>query len=113
MLHGSEMWCGDPRLVPFKASSDTQIYEIQRHRLLRGARRQVVPGARTARACARSDRSTLTLPPQVKQFEESLSKDPTLRSIEQMWNAIPLREVVPIDWAEIARALRTVIRRRR
>ena len=25
-----------------------------------------------------------------------------------MWNANPLREVVPIDWAEIARALRTV-----
>src|SRR4051794_17594539 len=41
----------------------------------------------------------------VKQLEESLSKDPTLRSIDQMWNANPLREVVPIDWAEIARAL--------
>ena len=25
-----------------------------------------------------------------------------------MWNANPLREVVPIDWAEITRALRTV-----
>src|SRR3954468_21738265 len=44
----------------------------------------------------------------VKQFEEGLSNDPTLRSIDQMWNANPLREVVPIDWAEIARALRTV-----
>jgi polyhydroxyalkanoate synthase len=44
----------------------------------------------------------------VKQLEEGLSKDPTLRSIDQMWNANPLREVVPIDWAEIARALRTV-----
>jgi polyhydroxyalkanoate synthase len=44
----------------------------------------------------------------VKQLEQSLSKDPTLRSIDQMWNANPLREVVPIDWAEIARALRTV-----
>ena len=44
----------------------------------------------------------------VKQLEESLSKDPTLRSIDQMWNANPLREVVPVDWAEIARALRTV-----
>ncbi len=44
----------------------------------------------------------------VQQLEESLSKDPMLRSIDQMWNANPLREVVPIDWAEIARALRTV-----
>ena len=44
----------------------------------------------------------------VKQLEEGLAKDPTLRSIDQMWNANPLREVVPIDWAEIARALRTV-----
>ena len=44
----------------------------------------------------------------VKQLEEGLSKDPTLRSIDQMWNANPLREVVPIDWAEIARALRTI-----
>src|ERR687883_654458 len=44
----------------------------------------------------------------VKQLEQTLTKDPTLRSIDQMWNANPLREVVPIDWAEIARALRTV-----
>jgi polyhydroxyalkanoate synthase len=44
----------------------------------------------------------------VKQLEEGLSKDPTLRSIDQMWNANPLREVIPIDWAEIARALRVV-----
>src|SRR4051812_7596685 len=44
----------------------------------------------------------------VKQLEEGLSKDPTLRSIDQMWNANPLREVIPIDWAEIARALRIV-----
>ena len=25
-----------------------------------------------------------------------------------MWNANPFREIVPVDWAEIARALRTV-----
>ena len=43
-----------------------------------------------------------------KQFQESLSKDPTLRSIDQVWNANPLREVVPVDWAEITRALRIV-----
>ena len=44
----------------------------------------------------------------VKQFNDLLAKDPILRSIDQMWNANPLREVVPIDWAEIMRALRTV-----
>jgi polyhydroxyalkanoate synthase subunit PhaC len=44
----------------------------------------------------------------VDQFQRSLSQDPTLRSIDQMWNANPLREVVPVDWAEIARALRIV-----
>ena len=43
----------------------------------------------------------------VDQLQRSLSQDPTLRSIDQMWNANPLREVVPVDWAEIARALRT------
>ncbi|WP_245444735.1 alpha/beta hydrolase [Microvirga sp. KLBC 81] len=37
-----------------------------------------------------------------------MAKDPTLRSIDRMWNANPLREVVPVDWAEIARALRIV-----
>jgi polyhydroxyalkanoate synthase len=44
----------------------------------------------------------------IKPFQESLSQDPTLRTIDQMWNANPLREVVPVDWAEIARALRVV-----
>jgi polyhydroxyalkanoate synthase subunit PhaC len=44
----------------------------------------------------------------VSQFQERLARDPTLRSIDQMWNANPLREVVPVDWAEIARALRIV-----
>ena len=43
-----------------------------------------------------------------RQIEESLSKDPTLRSIAQMWSANPVRKIIPIDWAEIARALRTV-----
>jgi polyhydroxyalkanoate synthase len=43
-----------------------------------------------------------------KQLNESLTNDPLLRSIDEMWNANPLREVVPVDWAEIARALRTV-----
>jgi polyhydroxyalkanoate synthase subunit PhaC len=44
----------------------------------------------------------------VNQLQSSLSQDSTLLSIDQMWNANPLREVVPVDWAEIARALRIV-----
>jgi polyhydroxyalkanoate synthase len=44
----------------------------------------------------------------VDQLQSSLSQDPTLRSIDQMWNANPLREVVPVDWAEIAQALRII-----
>ena len=44
----------------------------------------------------------------VKQLNEMIAKDPLLGSIDQIWNANPLREVVPIDWAEITRALRTV-----
>jgi len=44
----------------------------------------------------------------VKQFNDIIAKDPLLGFIDQMWNANPLRKVVPIDWAEITRALRTV-----
>ena len=43
-----------------------------------------------------------------RHFSEALGNDPVLRSIDQMWNANPLRDVVPVDWAEIARALRLV-----
>jgi len=44
----------------------------------------------------------------VKQFDDIIAKDPLLGSIGQMWIANPLHKVVPIDWAEITRALRTV-----
>ena len=43
-----------------------------------------------------------------QQFSDLLAKDPFLRSVDQMWNANPLRDVVPVDWAGVARALRTV-----
>jgi polyhydroxyalkanoate synthase len=43
-----------------------------------------------------------------KQLGDALAKDPILRSVDQMWNANPMRDVVPVDWAEVARALRTV-----
>src|SRR5918997_2853550 len=44
----------------------------------------------------------------VDQLQTSLSQDQTLGTVDQVWNANPLREVVPVDWAEIARALRIV-----
>jgi len=37
-----------------------------------------------------------------------MADDPTLRQIDQMWNANPLHDVVPVDWAAAAGALRTV-----
>ena len=44
----------------------------------------------------------------MRQLGEMLAKDPILRAAEEALNANPLREVVPVDWTEIARALRTV-----
>ncbi|MBV8523529.1 MAG: alpha/beta fold hydrolase, partial [Acetobacteraceae bacterium] len=44
----------------------------------------------------------------VTQWREMLAKDQLLNSIDQMWNANPYREIVPVDWAGVARALRTV-----
>ena len=44
----------------------------------------------------------------VKQINDLLAKDPLLGFVDQMWNANPMRTVVPIDWAEITRSLRTV-----
>jgi poly[(R)-3-hydroxyalkanoate] polymerase subunit PhaC len=44
----------------------------------------------------------------MRHLGEMLAKDPILRAAEEALNANPLREVVPVDWAEIARALRTV-----
>ena len=35
-----------------------------------------------------------------RQLSEILARDPLLHSIDQMWNANPMREVVPVDWAE-------------
>ena len=44
----------------------------------------------------------------IKQLGEMLAQDPMLRAAEDALNANPLRQVIPVDWAEIARALRTV-----
>jgi polyhydroxyalkanoate synthase subunit PhaC len=44
----------------------------------------------------------------VEAIEATLAKDPTLRALAEMWQANPLSRVVPIDWAEVAAALRIV-----
>ncbi len=42
------------------------------------------------------------------QIRRAIADDATLRQIDQMWNANPLRAVVPVDWAAVSAALRTV-----
>jgi polyhydroxyalkanoate synthase subunit PhaC len=43
-----------------------------------------------------------------EQLTEHFAHDPLLKSVEQIWNANPLHDVIPLDWAGIAWALRTV-----
>ncbi len=44
----------------------------------------------------------------MRQLGELLARDPLVRAAEDALNANPLHQVIPVDWAEIARALRTV-----
>ena len=44
----------------------------------------------------------------LRQLGDMLARDPILRATEDALNANPLHQVIPVDWAEIARALRTV-----
>jgi polyhydroxyalkanoate synthase subunit PhaC len=44
----------------------------------------------------------------VDQFSKGLASDPLLTSIDRIWNAHPLHSVIPVDWAEAVRALRTI-----
>ena len=48
----------------------------------------------------------------LEQVKDMLDRDPLLGSIDRAWNANPLKEVIPVDWAEVVRALRTVWLRR-
>jgi polyhydroxyalkanoate synthase len=41
-------------------------------------------------------------------LEEAFAENPVLASIDKVWNANPLHDVIPIDWAGIAHALRVV-----
>jgi polyhydroxyalkanoate synthase len=43
-----------------------------------------------------------------RRLIEELNNNPVLRAIEEGLNANPLHEIIPLDWAEIARALRAV-----
>ncbi|WP_247895817.1 PHA/PHB synthase family protein [Azospirillum brasilense] len=43
-----------------------------------------------------------------RRLNDILANDPVLRSIDGLWSANPFRTIVPVDWAEVARALRTV-----
>jgi hypothetical protein len=40
--------------------------------------------------------------------EGAMANDPLLSAIDKVWDANPLRNIVPLDWAEITRALRTL-----
>ncbi len=42
------------------------------------------------------------------EFGRALTQNPMLASIDRMWNANPLHDLVPIDWAGVAQALRVV-----
>ena len=44
-------------------------------------------------------------------ISKAFVQNPMLASVDRMWNANPLREVVPVDWAGIAQALRVVAMR--
>ncbi len=44
----------------------------------------------------------------MRQLGEMLARDPLVRATEDALNANPLHQVIPVDWAEITRALRTV-----
>ncbi|RAI57536.1 PHA/PHB synthase family protein [Roseicella frigidaeris] len=52
--------------------------------------------------------SDATLAEALRQAKTLTDRDPLLRSVDAMWNANPLREVIPVDWGEVARALRLV-----
>src|SRR6266496_3340546 len=44
----------------------------------------------------------------LESFPGALTKDPLTRTVGQLWQANPLTKVVPLDWAKVAEALRTV-----
>jgi len=43
-----------------------------------------------------------------RTLADSFAANPMLRGLDRMWNANPFRSVIPVDWAEVAWALRTI-----
>jgi polyhydroxyalkanoate synthase len=43
-----------------------------------------------------------------QRLADSIAANPVLRGLDRMWNANPFRQVIPVDWAEVAWALRTI-----
>jgi polyhydroxyalkanoate synthase len=65
-------------------------------------------GAERSRSAVHDQEFGKALASGALQLNEILAKDEVLSSVDQMWNANPFREVIPIDWAGISAALRTV-----
>ena len=52
--------------------------------------------------------TTNTFLPNVDVAAQMLDQNPILSSVGQMWNANPFHDIIPVDWAEVLRALRAV-----
>ncbi|MBK1657336.1 PHA/PHB synthase family protein [Paracraurococcus ruber] len=44
----------------------------------------------------------------LRQAKALVDRDPLLKAVDSMWNANPLKDVIPVDWGEVARSLRIV-----
>ncbi len=77
-------------------------------RLHRGPDQSLRPPARNFADRARMPSRATCSPPACSSSTSCSANNQALHAIDQVWNANPLREVVPVDWAEIARALRIV-----
>jgi len=43
-----------------------------------------------------------------QRLADSIAANPLLRNLDRMWNMNPFRQVIPVDWSEVAWALRTI-----
>jgi polyhydroxyalkanoate synthase len=51
---------------------------------------------------------SLPLADELRQIAEAIGNSPLTQMAENALNSNPLRQVIPVDWAEVVRALRTV-----
>jgi polyhydroxyalkanoate synthase len=47
-----------------------------------------------------------------RHLVDGIAAHPVLRNLDRLWNANPLRDIIPVDWAEVAWALRIIGLRR-